>query len=71
MIERILAKLTSGRFILTVLFGGTYCGVILAGIWLTCKGKIGIDVFLGIFSGFSAMAAMIVESYFRKERKSE
>ena len=69
--ERVGSKLTSGRYLLTVFFGGTYCIVILWCLWLVSKEAMELSTFLGIFASFTTLSGMIVESYFKKQRKEE
>lgn len=72
MNDKIIEKLTSGRFIATVSVMLTYCAVVAGSVFLVVIGKISVEVFLGIFSGFSGLAGLIINSYFeRKDRAPE
>lgn len=66
--ETIVRKLTSAQWFITVAIVSTYCLAMLLMIYLVIKGKLGIDAFLGIFGAFSTLAALVVKSYFDRER---
>lgn len=67
--EIIVRKFTSAQFLVTLWIVGTYCVCLIACIYLVIKGKLSIEAFLGIFTAFSTLAAMVVKSYFERERK--
>jgi len=69
MNEKIIDKLTSGKFLTTVFVVGTYCLCIVACVGLAFLDKISIQVFLGLFSGFTGLAGMIVQGYFHKKEE--
>ncbi len=70
-IQHAVTKFTSARFIMAIMFSSTYCVVILACVYLNVKGVMKLETFLGIFTGFTAVAVTIVKSYFeRKDRKN-
>lgn len=65
-------KIFSGRYFSTVTMVGTYCLAILISLFLTAKGKISVNTFLGLFSGFAGLTGFIVKAYFdREDRKKE
>lgn len=65
-------KFMSARFWVTIFISLTYCIVILYCLWLAGNEKMRGDTFLGIFTGFSALAGMVIKSYFdRTDRKRE
>jgi hypothetical protein len=66
--EIIVRKFTSAQFLVTLWIVGTYCLIMLCCVYLVIKGKLGIDAFLGIFGAFSTLAALIVKSYFDRDR---
>ena len=70
ILEAIVRKLTSAQWLITVFIVSTYCISIIACIYLVIKGKLSIEVFLGIFTAFSTIAATVITSYFKRERVS-
>lgn len=71
ILSRILEKVFSARFILTVFFGLSYCISIFCSMYLVVINKMEITTFLGIFSGFAGTTGAIVTSYFsRTDRES-
>ena len=66
--EMIFRKLMSAQWVVTVSIVCTYCLSMLLCIYLVIKGKLGIEAFLGIFTAFSTLAAMVVKSYFERDR---
>lgn len=62
-------KLTSGRFLATVFVIGTYCLSTILCIFLVMNDKLSIEAFLGIFTGFSGLAGMIIQGYFHKKEE--
>lgn len=69
MNEKTLNKLLSARFLMAVGFSATYCLVIISSIILAIIGKLSIEVFLALLTGFSSTMLYIVQSYFeRKDR---
>ena len=68
MIQKIIEKLFSGKYFVVVSIVTTYCVSTTACLYLVGKGKMSLEVFLGIFSGFSALAGQIVNAYFNKDR---
>lgn len=71
IINNIVNKCLSARFLMTIIFSFTYCGVILGCTYAMLKGKLTIDAFLGIFVGFVTLSTMITKSYFDKYRPKE
>ena len=61
-------KLSSGKFLATVLIISTYCIVIVGCGMAVFAGKMDAPVFLGVFTGFSTLAGTIVTGYFNKEK---
>lgn len=68
---RIVDKIFSARFLVTVAIIFTYCASILLCIYLVIKNKLSIEAFLGLFTAFSTLAAMIVNSYFKREDRNQ
>jgi len=70
-IKHILAKITSGRWIMVVAFTLTYCAVILGLTYAFIRAKISIEVLLGIWAGFTPMVVLINQWYFLRKRTEE
>lgn len=68
-LARVIDKLLSARFIVTVSIIITYCLSVLGCLYLVVKNKLSIEAFLGIFTAFSTLAAMVVKSYFERNDK--
>ena len=66
--ERIVEKVTSARWLTTLLVVGTYCGIILLCLVLAMKDKLSVEAFLGVFAGFSGLASLVVKSYFDRRQ---
>jgi len=62
-------KLSSGKFFATVCVILTYCLAIIGCGIFVFFGKMDVQVFLGIFVGFSTMAGTIVTGYFNKPKQ--
>ena len=62
----------SGRKFMVVFFTLTYCLAITALAVAVILGKCSLDIFLGVFTAFTAITMKIVESYFsRTDRPTE
>jgi Na+-driven multidrug efflux pump len=70
-VARIIDKCLSARFLVTVSIIVTYCISILLCIYLVIKGKLNIEAFLGLFTAFSTLAAVIVNSYFKRDDRNQ
>lgn len=69
--ERFIYKITSARFITTLIIMGTYCFIMREALDLYAAGEISKDFFFGLFTGFSAIAGSVVTFYFtRPDRKN-
>jgi len=69
MIDKILDKVLSGRFLVTVLMAVTYCK--LATFMVTkLADKITGDFVLGFIGGFSTSFILILQWYFDKDNNS-
>ena len=64
-------KLSSGRFFSTVMVITTYCVVIIGSTAVTVLGKMSIETFMALLTGFSGLAILIAKSYFDVDRKKE
>jgi len=64
-------KLFSGRYFCTLAIVSTYCLVILGTIVLAIQRVINVEVFLGLFTGFSTLAGTIVTGYFNRTDRKE
>ena len=62
-----MSKWLSGRFLMVVGFTGAYCLTIIGAIICVSTGKMAVEVFMGIFTAFSTLVGIIVESYFKRE----
>ena len=65
--QHIIRKVFSARYFSTVLIVATYCAVIFMSVAMVIIDKLTVDVFLGVFSGFSLLAGKVIESYFNKK----
>ena len=63
-------KLSSGKFLVTVLIVSTYCFVMLGCCVLVVTKFIDAPTFLGLFAGFSTLAGTIVTGYFNKKEQA-
>lgn len=69
---KIIDKLLSGRYFSTLAVITTYCLMIFSCIYLTVLGKLTVETLLGIFTGFTTLATMVIKSYFeRSDRPKE
>lgn len=66
MIARIIEKLTSGRFIVTIMMAVTYCQLVTF-IITKLSDKVSADFALGFVGGFSTSFMLILQWYFDKE----
>lgn len=69
-VETIFAKVTSGKFIATVLVVFTYCNCIMVAGRLVEASKINTETYIALMAGIGALAATIVKDYFNKEDKT-
>jgi len=65
--QHFLSKMTSGRWIQTVAFTLTYCLGIIGSAVMVILDKMKLEVFLGLWSGFTPMVILINEWYFKRE----
>ena len=70
--ERFISKLTSARFIMTLLFSVTYCAIVLIGChaYMTAlkANPERIEAFAtGLLTGFSGVVVLIIKSYFDRD----
>lgn len=72
MINKILDKVLSGRFISTVLLVGTYCTIASKLVNSIPADKISADFVMGFMAGFAAAVILVLKSYFdRTDRAPE
>ena len=71
MNDKHIDKFLSARFLMAVGFSFTYCLVIIASIILAITGKLSIEVFLALLTGFSSTMLYIVKSYFERNDRKE
>lgn len=64
--DRLLDKITSGRFIVTVMMSLTYCYTV-SFIITKLSDKISGDFALGFIGGFSTSFMLIIQWYFQRE----
>ena len=70
--KEIINKITSVRVLVTLLFVGTFCTVILKSLSLVESGIMQLETFLAILAGFTPLVILIVEWYFkRSDRKGQ
>lgn len=60
-------KPMSGRKYMVICLTTTYCLSIFGSLICAIIGKMGIEVFLGIFAGFTPMVVLMNEWYFKRE----
>ena len=70
-LDRIISKVTSARFIVTLMVVATYCFMVHKTLGMYAAKQVSKDFFFGMFSGFSAIVGSIVTFYFtRPDRKN-
>lgn len=67
VLKRLFSKITSARFMMTLLFSATYCLGVIYALYLTAKGVLKVETFLGIWAGFTPLVILIAEWYFKRE----
>lgn len=63
ILNKIIDKVFSGSFSLLVMFGSTYCTVILLCTYLAAKGKIPINEYLILVAGMTGTLTMFWKDY--------
>ena len=72
VINKVLDKILSGRFIATVLLVGTYCQIASRLVNSIPADKISADFVMGFMAGFAAAVILVLKSYFdRTDRLQE
>ena len=71
LLERIIYKITSARFLVTLIIMGTYCWIMREALDFYAAGKVSKDFFFGLFAGFSALVGSIVTFYFTRKRNNK
>lgn len=66
-VDTIVAKITSGRFIATVMVVWTYCYIVATCCHLVEMKVISAETFLAVMAGIAGLVTMIVKDYFNKE----
>ena len=66
ILERLVFKLTSARFLTALIVIATYCAVVIIALNMVSEEKLNKDFFFGLFSGFSAIAGGVVTFYFTR-----
>jgi len=69
--DKIIAKLLSGRYFCTMAVITTYCIVLLFSVKMVLVDKMTVETFLGMFVGFTTISTMIIEGYFRRSDRKE
>jgi len=70
--EIIIRQLTSARFLMSVLFSGTYCLIMLGCTYALIKKIITVETYVALVGAFALVVREIVNDYFeRKDRKPE
>lgn len=69
-VDVIVAKITSGKFIATVLVVYTYCKAIETASLLVQAGKISSETYIAIIAGMGALASTVVKDYFSRNDKN-
>lgn len=67
--ERFLEKITSGRFLITIMMGLTYC-YLVSFIITKLSDKLTGDFALGFIGGFSTSFMLVIQWYFQKESQT-
>ena len=71
LITNLIAKLTSVRVLVTLLFVSTYCKIALWSLSLVEQGIMQLETFLGILAGFTPLVILIVEWYFKRTDRAD
>jgi len=71
LLSRFLGKLASGRYFATVVIIATACKAYLGCMDLVTVGKMSIEVFLGINTGFWTIVGSIITFYFTRSDRPE
>ena len=71
LLERLIYKITSARFVTTLIIMCTYCWIMKETLNFYSDGKVSKDFFFGLFAGFSAIAGSIVTFYFTRPHKKD
>lgn len=61
----------SARKFMVYCFSITYCGGHLANAFLAIIGKISVEVYIALWSGFTPMMILIAEWYFKREDRTQ
>jgi hypothetical protein len=68
-IDVIVSKLTSGKFIATMLLVWTYCNCVITANGLVKDKVLAVETYLVLMGAVGALVTMIVKDYFAKEKK--
>jgi hypothetical protein len=63
MIDKVIDKCLSGRFIVLIMVAVTYCTVINACLWLTANGKMDVEFLKGLIAGLASNFVMFWKDY--------
>jgi len=69
--EAITKKLTSGRYMTTMMLTVTYCATICGSVYLVIIDKLTVETFLGLFAAFSTLAGTVIRSYYERQDRSK
>lgn len=67
--ERFIYKITSARFVATLVFSTSYCGLMFVALNAVCNGVLDKGYFMGLFTGFTATVGSIITFYFTKHNR--
>lgn len=73
IIKRVLDKVLSAQFLITLAIGYSFCFVVVSSTLAFLTSKINVSDFKGILEvvGFSGVLSMVMTFYFMKQRPSE
>lgn len=66
MLEKIINKIMSARFLMAIIFTITYCLVEIGCLLLTWKRYISVEVFIAQFATFAVIMREIIDAYFKR-----
>lgn len=57
----------SARFIMAVMFSGTYCLIMLGCTWVLIKNHMAVETYIAVLATFALVVREIADAYFKRE----